>query len=233
MAYCANCGVELAASEPKCPLCGYVPEKKLHNYKKSDAIYPTRVKIMPHHISRKSIIALISAFLLLPFSLILLCDLSINCQLTWSGYALWAIAAVWLTAILPVATAGKRPILCVATACCAVLGYLFFIDSRTESEWALKFALPLIAIIFAMIAAPLLINRYIRLNGFSLACIIIISLGLLCVAVELLINNAFSLYEGLRWSLYPAISCTFIALVLSIINRSEPIKERLRKKFFI
>lgn len=233
MAYCANCGVELAASEQKCPLCGYVPDKKLHSYKKSEAVYPTRIKINPQHISRKSIIALITAILLLPLCLILLCDLSINCSMTWSGYAVWAIAAVWLTTLLPVAMKKRRPVLCVAIACCAVLGYLCFIDSRTESEWVLSFALPLVAIVFAMIATPILINRYVRLNGLSLACIVIVSLGILCVAVELLVNNAFAPYEGLRWSLYPAVSCVIIALVLSIINRSEPLKERMRRKFFM
>lgn len=233
MAYCANCGVELAASEAKCPLCGYVPDKKLNSYKSSEALYPTRIKLMPQHISRKSIISLISAILLLPFLLILLCDLSINCAVTWSGYAIWAIVGVWLTAILPIALAGRYPVLCVAAGCCSVLGYLFFIEERTGGNWALKLALPLVAIIFAMLAFPIIITRYVRLSGISLSCIIIMSLGILSVAVELLINNAFAIYSGLRWSLYPATSCAIVSLVLFIINRSDAIKERLRRKFFM
>ena len=76
MSYCVNCGVELAKSEKKCPLCGVEavnPKEKGEPAGKPP--YPKELKETPH-VNSHSLAVLLTLVFLLPMALTLTSDVS-------------------------------------------------------------------------------------------------------------------------------------------------------------
>ncbi|MEG1385319.1 MAG: hypothetical protein RSD08_08485, partial [Oscillospiraceae bacterium] len=76
MSYCVNCGVELAESEKRCPLCNTEvinPSKPEHRVREYP--YPKRVETLSRQIDKRFLVWIAGMIMLIPTIVTLFCDL--------------------------------------------------------------------------------------------------------------------------------------------------------------
>jgi len=233
MSYCIKCGVELADSEPKCPLCGtvvYHPDIKRAEGKKP---YPPYHNNAEETINRSGVMFVLSVICLIPIVLTLLCDLSINGSITWAGYAVGALLLVYIVAILPIWFKNPNPVIFSSADFAAVALYLFYIDLVTQGGWFFSFAFPVVGGIALIVVTVITLMRYVRRGYLYMFGGGLIASGFFVVLLESLINNTFHMQDKLVWSIYPLVTFFLIGASLIVIAISKPLKESLHRKFFI
>ena len=100
MSYCVNCGVELADSETRCPLCGVevvTPVKPWVEPKTPP--YPERLERIMSRIDRRFFAGLLGVILLIPVCITLLIDLLANNGVTWSAYVVGGITVFFFVVV--------------------------------------------------------------------------------------------------------------------------------------
>ena len=238
MSYCVHCGVELAASQKKCPLCG-TPVVDPQNYGDINGKPP----FPPYHVrtqqqvSRPSLVGLLTLIFLIPILLCIVCDANINHSITWSGYVVGAFLQLYISIAVPVLLSARpskhHAVLSIALDTIALLGLLRYIEWRTGGSWFLSFALPVTLLTGILLITLVLLARHTALSRLAIAAIAIVLLGVLCLVVELLLIFTFDLSHELVWSSYPLITCLLLGAVLFFIDRNQPLKEKLIQKFFL
>ena len=126
--YCVKCGVELADSEKKCPLCGTPVFHPDIPRNLSDPPFPPDRRIRPEDVNRSGILFVLTVAALLPALLCLLCDWRINGTLVWSGYAAGAIGLLYIVILLPMWFRHPNPVIFVPVDFVAVGLYLLYIN---------------------------------------------------------------------------------------------------------
>ena len=126
--YCIKCGVELADSEKRCPLCGtpvFHPDLPRNL---TEPPYPADRRIRREDVNRSGILFVLTVAALLPALLCLLCDWRINGTLVWSGYAAGAIGLLYIVILLPMWFRHPNPVIFVPVDFVAVGLYLLYIN---------------------------------------------------------------------------------------------------------
>ncbi|MGI6577980.1 MAG: DUF6320 domain-containing protein [Eubacteriales bacterium] len=230
--YCIKCGVELADSEKKCPLCSttvYHPEIELPD---APGPYP-EFQRETETVNRTGVLFIFTMFFALAFALSIFIDLRANRQLTWSGYATGGILIAYVWFLLPYWFHRPNPIV-IASVDFAVIGlYLLYINLATGGSWFLGFALPVVLVAAFITIAVISLVRYIRRGYLYITAGVWMAIGVYCVMVESLINRTFEVRSELIWSPYPLIACVMIGATFLVIAISRPLRESLYKKFFI
>jgi len=233
MSYCIKCGVELADSEPKCPLCGtvvYHPDIKRAEGKTP---YPNYQDNSHETINQSGVLFVVSIICLIPIALSLLSDLSINGSINWAGYAVGAIMLIYVIAILPIWFRRPNPVIFSSADFAAVALYLFYIDFVTKGSWFFSFALPIVGGIALIVVTVITLMRYVRRGYLYMFGGGLIASGFFVVLLESLINNTFHMQDKLVWSIYPLVAFFLIGASLIVIAICKPLKESLHRKFFI
>ena len=208
--YCVKCGVELADSEKKCPLCGTPVFHPDIPRNLSEPPFPPDKRIRPEDVNRSGVLFVLTIAALLPALLCLLCDWRINGTLVWSGYAAGAIALLYVVILLPMWFRRPNPVIFVPVDFIAVGLYLLYINFATGGHWFLSFAFPVTGAIGLLILG-----------------------GGLAVLIEFLINLTFQIHETLFWSFYPMVAGIVLGLMLIVIAICKPLRESLHRKFFL
>ena len=206
--YCVKCGVELADSEKKCPLCGTPVFHPDIPRNLSDPPFPPDRRIRPEDVNRSGILFVLTVAALLPALLCLLCDWRINGALVWSGYAAGAIGLLYIVILLPMWFRHPNPVIFVPVDFVAVGLYLLYINFATLTYY--------------------LRGGYLYIYGGML-----ILGGGLAVLIEFLINLTFQIHETLFWSFYPMVAGVVLGLMLIVIAICKPLRESLHRKFFL
>lgn len=236
MPYCVHCGVELAADEKKCPLCDTVvidPTLLKGDVSYDKPLYPAIEPPKLPRISRRSIFSLFAVLILIPSFVSLICDLSLNGTISWSAYVLGAAGALLLTVAFVLLSRNFRSYGAVLASGIVWTGYSFLASYLATGDLALPFSF--FILIYATLALALIcfLISHRLLSLAKLLATALLLCGGLCVLIEWQINAYFDLGIRFIWSYYPAGTALLLSLLLLIIDRSEPIKARLRQKFFI
>ena len=158
--YCVKCGVELADSEKKCPLCGTPVFHPDIPRNLSEPPFPPDKRIRPEDVNRSGILFVLTIAALLPALLCLLCDWRINGTLVWSGYAAGAIGLLYIVILLPMWFRHPNPVIFVPVDFIAVGLYLLYINFATGGHWFLSFAFPVTGAIGLLISAAVALTHY-------------------------------------------------------------------------
>lgn len=232
MSYCVNCGVELEKGAKKCPLCGTevinpneINEEHVHSY----PVYSPTPKAK---IKKSTVVSLITLILLLPDFLTTLCDYSINHSITWSAYVMASLLCAYLFIVFPILF-GKHGAACTVLMAADILGFLLFIERKTNGAWFLSFALPIVTVIAVFIAIMTLLGKEKKISPLTSVSISMIFAGLFCLLIEFLINITFKVRTSLAWSFYPAVTFVLLAIAMFLIGKNKALCEKLEKKFFI
>ncbi len=233
MAYCVRCGVELAASEKKCPLCGtpVVPPE----LPETEGIppYPIQEKRNTEPNRSKGILFILTMLFLLPISVVFLSDLQINDAITWSGFAGLAILLLYVIIVLPFWFQHPNPVIFVPIDFAAIGGYLLYICLATGGNWFLPFAFPLTGSILLVVTAALALIKYVRRGHLYIAAGLFFATGGIAVLTEFLLSRTFPVTKTIFWSTYPLIACFLTGAILIVIAICRPLRESFRKRFFL
>ena len=231
--YCIKCGVELADSEKRRPLCGtpvFHPDLPRNL---TEPPYPADRRIRREDVNRSGILFVLTVVALLPAILSLLCDWRINGTIVWSGYAAGAIGLLYVMIVLPLWFRHPNPVIFVPVDFAAIGLYLLYIDFATGGHWFLSFAFPVTGAIGLLVTAVVVLTRYLHGGWLYIYGGAFILAGGLAVLIEFLINLTFQLHETFFWSFYPLAAGVILGLMLIVIAICKPLRESLQRKFFL
>ena len=109
--YCIKCGVELADSEKKCPLCGTVVFNPELSRPDGEPQYPRMPAAHPEKVNHSGIMFVVTMLFLLPIVTSLLCDWQINGEIIWSGYGVGAVVLLYTLVVLPLWFRHPNPVI--------------------------------------------------------------------------------------------------------------------------
>ncbi len=232
--FCAKCGVELADSEKVCPLCGTVAYHPDIPRNIAPSPYPMN-STSPSAVNPKGLLFLLTVLFALPVPITVLLDLQLSGALTWSAFASGGILLGYTVFILPFWFRRPNPVIFIPIDFAAVGLYLLYISFATRGGWFLSFAFPVICMIAVIVCTNVTLFRYLRLGYLYIVSGTWIGLGVFFILLEFFINLTFR--EGsplaLIWSYYPALCCTVIGFTFLVIAICKPLRESLRKRFFV
>ncbi len=237
MSYCVNCGVELAPSEPRCPLCGTEvvnPRKPWQAPERTP--YPRTVEHIIRKVDRRYGALLAMFALLVPVLCTVLLDVLMTRSFSWSSYVVGACLCIFIWFLLPMLGGSRHsPYLYLLYDAIILFAFLFWICYRTVGIMTyLTLALPLAAVpvAFSYGFMPILLSR--RLKGtLYVPAIAMFMLGCMCVVVELVLDlHLFDVFEPL-WSLVVIVPCIVIGVMLILIEGKKNLKDRIRRRLFI
>ncbi len=230
--YCVKCGVELADSEKKCPLCGTEVICPGETRKLAPAPYPPYPGVSSEHASKSGILFVLTVLFLLPFLLCLICDFKINGELIWSGYASGALLLLYILIVLPIWFKRPNPVIFITIDFAAVGLYLLYINYATGGKWFLSFAFPIVGGAALITTAVVALTRYTKGGELFIYGGALILTGGLSVLAEYLMCMTFANVKMFIWSLYPLSALFIIGMTLIVIGICKPLRESLKKKLF-
>ena len=229
--YCVKCGVELADTEKKCPLCAtavYHPELERPE---APPLYPTD-KMPPTASRSRALNGVVIILFLIPLSVCYFADWSLDGSIQWYGFVAGALGLVYTAFALPAWFLKPEPVALTAVNFGAAAVYLLYIDCATGGGWFLGFALPMTGGLAVITCALVGLLYYLRKGRLFIVGGAQMALGGLMVLLESLLVRTFGLsYTG--WSLYPLavlILCGGLLIYLGVNSEAREIMER--KLFF-
>ena len=231
--YCVKCGVELADSEKKCPLCGTPVFHPDIPRNLSEPPFPPDKRIRPEDVNRSGILFVLTIAALLPALLCLLCDWRINGTIVWSGFAVGGLLLLYILAVLPLWFKRPNPVIFVPADFVAIGLYLLYINFATGGHWFLTFALPVTGTIGVLVTTVVTLLRYLPGAALYICGGALILSGGMAVLVEFLLNLTFGLHETFLWSFYPLAAGVVLGAMLLVIAMCKPLRRSLHRKFFI
>ena len=230
--YCVKCGVKLADTEKKCPLCGVAVFHPELSQGEGEPLYP-REKTPAHQVSSAAGRIIVTTAFLLPLLITLQCDLLINGKVTWSGFVMGALLVGYIVLVLPGWFRRPNPVVFVPCGFAAVGLYLLYINLATGGHWFLSFAFPVVGAVGLIVTAVIALLRYVRRGKLYIFGGAAAALGALMPLMEYLIYITFGLTRFLGWSLYPLTAMVLLGGMLIFLAICRPARETMERKFFL
>ncbi len=229
--YCVNCGVKLADTEEKCPLCGIVCFHPELPRPSAAGLYPSQGPA-PKVNSRVAQVILATLFLL-PMLICMQVDMLVNSTVTWSGYVIGALAVIYVAALLPRWFSRPNPVIFVPSGFVAVGLYLLYINFAVGGDWFLSLAFPVTGGLGLIVTAVVALLRYVRRGALYILGGAAVALGGFMLLVEFLIHITFQQTRVFAWSLYPMTALVLLGGMLIFLAICRPARQTMERKFFI
>lgn len=229
--YCVYCGVKLADSEERCPLCSTASGESFIKREPARALYPKNrypeVSVKPGAINGTLLI-----LFLIPLLVTFFVDLQSDWRLDWFWYVAGALVLAYVVLALPIWFRNPNPVIFVPCDFAASALYLLLISSLTEGKWYLSFALPTTMSIGLIVTAVVVLLRYLRKGRLYILGGAMIALGANILLMEYLLTVTFrTAFVG--WSVYPLIVFALLGGLLIFLAINSSARERMERKFFI
>lgn len=228
--YCVNCGVKLADTEKKCPLCNTVVYHPDIQQKKEQPLYPVG-KMPPSSSGRPFLSGAILILFMIPMIVTFFSDMQFDGKADWFGYVAGGLTLAYLTFFFPMWFRTPNPVIFVPCDFAACGLYLFYINLATGGSWFGGFALPIVLGFAAIICTLVVLLRYLRKGRLYVVGGSLVALGGLIWAIELLMGRTFGL-SFVGWSLYPLISLFLIGGLLIYLAMDGEAREKFERKLF-
>ena len=226
--YCANCGVKLADTEKRCPLCGteaYHPDIERPEVA---PLYPQDF-VPKRELSKATIHIIILTLSLIPILVTLYSDFYITRTITWSAYVVFSLSIVYVIFILPFWFKKPSPAVFVPIDFLVIELFLHYVNYVTGGDWFLSFAFPVVTYLGLIVTATCVLIYYLKKGHLYVLGGFFVALGLFMDLIELFIMITFKLdFDG--WSLYPMIPLVLIGLGMIAIATSRSARAMLARK---
>jgi hypothetical protein len=230
MSYCVNCGVKLAKSEAKCPLCNTKvinPNKLKDDYVPA---YSNKIEMIKS-IDYKFTSRLILVILLTLASITVLCDLIITRNISWSIYVVCAL--IHLSSYL-MFMVNKNIYISFGVVFITLELLLFSIAYLNNGlNWYIYLVFPFVFILFSyvLICTHIIKKRRKGLLRRFILCLLFSDIALICIesGIDLFRHNKFNY----TWSLYAALPITIISFLLFILSFNRKLIEEIKQRIFI
>lgn len=235
MSYCVNCGVKLAASEEKCPLCNTVvinPNDTGED--KKEAAYSHRYEEYPgRKINVKYLVQIILSIIGIGVLVQTLCDFLISFNISWSLYGIGAFGLLVCFA-LPILTKFKSPYIATMIDVVALALYIYMIAVMTDGQlWYFEFYLPLHLLTGIYSFCMVIFLRKKRRNFFRAGGVSLLFVCLILILIELLLDIFIVGKIYLIWSLCCAPPFIAIAILLLVIAAKPKLREEMGKRLYM
>lgn len=229
--YCVKCGVKLADSETRCPLCGTVVYHPELPHPEAEPPYPPFQgrEYVPNPSSWRLVVTLGA---LLAAILCIVVNITTAGHVTWGGFAAGGIGLGYLLLLLPFLFERPMPEVLLPLDLAGLLGYLLYIDLKTGGRWFLSFAFPVVGILGLLVIAVVVLCRHLRRGRLFVASGMFFFLSGFMMLLELFQVITFG-GEMFRWSLYPTGALGAIAIFLLLAALIRPLRDALHRKFFL
>lgn len=237
MSYCVNCGVELAQSEARCPLCGVevVNPADPASQGRGPRPYPHRIERINVQVNRRYTAAFLSLILLIPVFVTIFTDIMTGDGVSWSMYVVGSALVLFTSLLLPLLLKRLNAYVCVLLDGLAVLLFLLLIQFIVGKQaWVVPLGLPLTALatLYALLIAFLASPRR-TMDFFIRAAIALSAAGVVVVGVECVIRFAAGTPVYPLWSMYALFPCLVLSGVLLILNKRARFKSELKRRFYV
>lgn len=228
--YCVNCGVRLAKSARRCPVCQMPVVVPAGMEVTGTPLYP-RKSFPTQEKSGKALPVLMSLLCAMTALVVLLCD-GANGVLSWCGYAIGGLLVVYVGFVLPSWFSRPNPVIFTPCFFAAVVLYLLYINLAVGGTWFLSFAFPVAGGIGLVITALVTLLRYVRRGKLFTVGGAFLALGALMPVTEVLMHITFARYRFSGWSLYPLGALMLLGGFLIFLGICRPARETMARKFF-
>lgn len=232
MSYCVNCGVELEASLESCPLCHTI------------VINPNdleKLKPAPPYPQEKGQVDMVKRKDLGLLTFIVLSATSLSCLLlnlfVLPGSGMWSFFIIGFCLILfvlmiPVVVYTRLPVyISLLLDGIAVGVYLYMITYNTASNlWYFKLALPIVTLITILMEIFALLLRNFPSSFLTTALYFFVETALLCIALELLIDDYVQAPLALSWSAIVLTVCGVITVMLITVLSIRRLREEVQRR---
>lgn len=229
--YCIKCGVALTPGQTVCPLC----ETRVYHPDLPNEGSPTYPKkpFKSEAFNRRGLLFVITILALLPLILPMALELSWQHTVNWSGYVTGGVLLAYVVAVLPLWFRRAHPSVFVPCGFAAALVYVLYIDLQTGGGWFLPFALPVGGALGLIVTAVSVLLHHLRRGRLYIFGGGLIALGAWTALIEGLIAVVFGVLTPIRWSMMSFITLFVLGMLLILIAIVRPLRESLRKIFFI
>ena len=236
MSYCVNCGVELADSEQKCPLCGVEVQNPAHPWKEPQLMpYPRRVEHIMQRVDRRFTALLATIALSIPVICSALIDIFMTHKISWSGYVTGAAVCLFVWVLLPMLLKKPNVYLFILFDTAALQLYLADICMMTVGALAyVSFAMPLCFALcaYAYALAPVLRAKRLRGTLYKPAITLAVTAAL-CVLIEMIVDlNIHGVFQPL-WSFIAATPCLVSCAMLILLESKKKLKDKIFRRLFV
>lgn len=229
--YCINCGVKLADTEKRCPLCGITAFHPDILREEARPLYPPREPV--YKMNSRAAQIVVTTMSLMAGCITLLCDMQINHTVVWSGYVIGALAVFYIAFVLPYWFRNPNPVIFVPCSFAAIGVYLLYINYAVGGSWFLSFAFPVTGAVGLIVTAVVTLVKYLKRGMLYIFGGALVALGAFMPVMELLLCITFSGVSFLGWSFYPLIALVLLGGMLVLLALCRPARETMKRKFFI
>ena len=234
MSYCVNCGVELAPSEKKCPLCDTIVINPRSPWAEpSKRPYSKHIERIMNQIDRRYGATLATLLLLIPMILSVISNILFDHQISWSKYVVGACICLFVLILVPMLNKKRRPYFFLFLDVMVILLYLGLIAQITgHFEWYVPLAFPLTLSAYALALVILFVHRSKKIYGLYKGAVVLSAMGIMAVIIEVVI---FLSEKGkyYNWSLFVLIPCLMIGMIFVYIEQHKKVKDEIRRRLFI
>lgn len=228
--YCINCGVKLADSEKKCPLCNTVVCHPDFIKTSGTPLYP-RNKMPKSSSSSKALNSTIIVLFLIPLLVCFFADLSLDGKMEWFGYVAGALMVSYIALALPRWFKKPNPVIFVPCDFVASALYLLYINSVTDGNWFWSFALPVVCGIGLITCSVVTLMYYLHKGKLYIFGGSFIALGAFMLLIEYLMKISFEL-RFIGWSIYPMVVLLLFGGLLIYLAIDSVTREMMERKLF-
>ena len=228
--YCIQCGVKLADTEQKCPLCGTVVFHPQLAQKAERPLYPSG-KMPAKGAHSKTLCGAVIVLFVIPLMICFFADFLYNGVLDWFGYVAGALLLAYIVAALPLWFRKPNPVVFVPCGFAATAVYLLYINLVTDGNWFLSFAFPIVGGLGLIISAVVVLLRYLRRGKLYVFGGSFVVIGAFMLLVEYLLGKTFGL-SFVGWSIYPLIVLVLLGCLMIFLAINASAREMMERKLF-
>ena len=234
MSYCVHCGVELAPSEARCPLCQTPVVDPAAPYDPTlPREFPIRSREQRLEINPLTTLSLAAVLLAVPALICLLIDLLANGRLIWSLYPIGAFGMIFLGIIPPVALRKYAFFWSVVVDVGALCLYLWLVQSLSGGTWFQTIVFPVLLLLGMMLVAMASSIRQGMLKGLGIPAMALLLICVVVLAVDLLITATLTGQVRVTWSAFVMIPCGIISAMLWLVHRNRALRSELKRKLHL
>ena len=228
--YCINCGVKLADTEKKCPLCNTVVSHPDFKHSAERQLYPSD-KMPKSNSGSKALNSAVIVLFLIPLLVCFFADISLDGRLEWSDYVAGALTVAYVAFALPMWFEKPNPVIFVPCSFIAAGLYLLYINSAANGDWFLSFAFPVVGGICLIVTTVVALFFYLRKGKLYILGGAFMSLGAFMLLIEFLMGITFDL-KFIGWSIYPLVVLFLFGGLLIYLAIDSVTREMMERKLF-
>ncbi len=228
--YCIKCGVKLADTEKKCPLCNTVVYHPDFEQTAEQPLYPSN-KMPKSNSGSKALNGAVIILFFIPLLVCFFADLSLDGKIEWFGYVAGALLVSYVAFALPLWFKKPNPVIFVPCDFVGIVLYLLYINLETNGNWFMSFAFPIVGGICLITCTVVTLMYYLRRGKLYILGGAFMALGAFMLLIEFLMKITFNLHF-IGWSIYPLVVLFLFGGLLIYFAINSAAREMIERKIF-